>query len=122
MGQNPFNLALRFLLELVALFAVGYWGWHSGTGAGRYLLAIGLPLIAAAVWAVFRVPGDASASGNAPVAVPGWTRLLLELALFVCAAWGLFAAGARLPASIFAVVVVLHYALSYDRIAWLLQR
>ncbi|MFK4168389.1 DUF2568 domain-containing protein [Paenibacillus lautus] len=26
------NLALRFMLELILLFSIGYWGFHYGTG------------------------------------------------------------------------------------------
>lgn len=119
MAQNPLNLAVRFLLELVALVAIGFWGWSWGNGALRYLLAIGGPLLAAVVWGVFAVPGDRSRSGEAPVPVPGWVRLLLELALFAFATWGLYDAGATLLAWILGGVVVVHYAVSYDRILWL---
>ncbi len=28
MAFNPLNLALRFLLEVAALVAMGYWGWN----------------------------------------------------------------------------------------------
>ena len=122
MGQHPLNLALRFVLEVIALIAVGYWGWTYATGALRYVLAIGGPLLAAVLWATFRVPGDASASGEAPVPVPGWARLLLELALFGFATWGLYTSGATQAALIFGGVVVAHYAISYDRVAWLLRQ
>jgi hypothetical protein len=122
MGQNPLNLALRFILELAALAAIGYWGWTWGDGALRYILAIGLPLLAAALWGTFRVPGDASSSGNAPVAVPGLVRLLLELGFFAFATWGLYTSGATLLAWILGGLVLFHYLISYDRIRWLLQR
>ena len=122
MGQNPLNLAFRFLLEILALLAVGYWGWIEHTGLLRILLAVGLPVLAAVLWATFRVPGDASASGRAPVAVPGWLRLLLELGLFAAATWALFGAGAATAATIFGLAVVVHYAISYDRVLWLLRQ
>ncbi|MCB9143385.1 MAG: YrdB family protein [Anaerolineales bacterium] len=122
MGQNPLNLAFRFLLEILALLAVGYWGWVEHTGLLRILLAVGLPVLAAVLWATFRVPGDASASGRAPVAVPGWLRLLLELGLFAAATWGLFGAGATTAATILGLAVVVHYAISYDRVLWLLRQ
>ena len=39
------NLGLRFLLELVALAALGYWGYRAGdTGLARVALAIGAPM------------------------------------------------------------------------------
>jgi hypothetical protein len=50
MSQNPINLAVRFLLELVGLYAFGLWGWTQHAGFLRYLLVIGLPVVAAALW------------------------------------------------------------------------
>jgi Protein of unknown function (DUF2568) len=42
------NLAVRFLLELGALAAVGYWGARTGrTPVSKVLLAAGLPLTVA---------------------------------------------------------------------------
>jgi hypothetical protein len=122
MSNNPINLGVRFLLELAALFVIGYWGWSQAAGPLRFLLAIGLPLLAATAWGVFRVPDDPSASGRAPVPVPGPLRLALELALFGFAAWALFDLGLTTLALIFGVVTALHYIVSYDRVAWLLRR
>lgn len=121
MSQNPLNLAVRFLLEIAALIALGYWGWTWGQGALRYLLAIGAPLLAAVLWGVFAVPGDRSRSGSAPVPVAGWMRLLLELAFFGFAIWGLYVAGATTAAWLLGGVVLVHYGLSYDRILRLLK-
>jgi hypothetical protein len=86
------------------------------------LLAIGGPILAAVLWATFAVPDDPSRSGKAPVPVPGILRLALELAIFAFAAWALYDAGNSLLALILGAVVVVHYALSYDRIGWLLQQ
>lgn len=122
MSNNPLNLALRFMLEIAAWVAIGYWGWNQASGAIRYIPAIGLAGLAMALWGVFRVPGDASASGSAPVAVPGPVRLLLELALFGFAVWGLLDAGATTPGLVLGGAILLHYALSYDRVAWLLHQ
>ena len=122
MSQNPINLAVRFLLEIAALLAIGFWGSTLATGFVRYLLAVGIPVVAAAAWGIFRVPGDASASGNAPVPVPGLVRLLFEFVLFGLAVWGLLSAGATPLAIILGAVVAMHYIVSYDRIIWLLKR
>jgi hypothetical protein len=46
MGSHPVNLAVRFLLELAALFSIGSWGWQQGSGVPRYLLAVVLPILA----------------------------------------------------------------------------
>ena len=51
------NLALRFLLEVSALVALGYWGFHAGDGdATHWILGIGAPLVAAVVWGLFVAP------------------------------------------------------------------
>ncbi|HOA24466.1 MAG TPA: YrdB family protein [Aggregatilineales bacterium] len=118
MSNAPANLALRFLLEIAALVAYGYWGWTQHEGAGRFLWAIGLPVVAAAAWGTFRVPGDPA---EAPVAVPGIVRLLLETVFFAGAVMLLAAAGPRTLAIIFGVIVLAHYGLSYDRVIWLLR-
>lgn len=122
MSNNPVNLGIRFILEIAALIAIGIWGGSLATGAVSYLLAIGLPVLAAVVWGVFRVPGDASASGDAPVPVPGFVRLLIELAMFALAVWGLSQVGRSAFAFVLGAVVVVHYAISYDRIAWLFKQ
>lgn len=51
------NLVLRFLLELGALAALGYWGLHTGSNELlHWLLGIGVPLLAAVVWGLFIAP------------------------------------------------------------------
>ena len=122
MSQNPVNLALRFLLELGALFGLGYWGWSAAGGWLRPVVAAALSLAGATLWGVFRVPGDASSSGGAPVTVPGWLRLALEFALFGAAALAFAGAGLVNVAWVFGAIVVAHYAVSFDRIRWLLGR
>lgn len=119
MANNPINLALRFILELAGLFAMAYWGWTQHTGILRYLWTIGLPVAAAAIWGVFRVPND---PGKATVAIPGWLRLVLEVIYFGLATWAFYTAGQNSWGLIFAVIVIIHYAISYDRILWLIKQ
>lgn len=119
MAQNPINLALRFILELLALYFMGRWGWTQHTGVARYVLAIGYPLFAAAIWGIFRVPND----GGAPVVrVPGAVRLLIEVMYFGFATWGLFDSGATTTGWIFGGITLFHYIVSYDRIIWLVKQ
>lgn len=122
MGSNPINLGLRFVLEVAALLALGYWGSQQSTGIISIVLALGIPIIAAAAWGTFAVPDDPSRSGKAPVAVSGVVRLVLEAVLFIAATVMLLDLGNTLPAVILITVVIIHYAVSYDRIAWLLQQ
>ena len=119
MGQNPINLALRFILELAALYFIGRWGWIQHEGAWRYVLAIGYPLLAAAIWGIFRVPND----GGAPVVrVPGIVRLSIEAIYFGFATWGLFDSGATTTGWIFGGITLFHYIISYDHIVRLLKQ
>jgi len=122
MGSHPLNLALRFLLELSALFTFGLWGWHIAPSEIRLLPAIGIPLAAAALWGTFAVPDDPSRSGKAPVAIPGAIRLLLEVIFFATAGWMIFDLNYSIVTIVFSALVIIHYALSYDRIAWLFKR
>ncbi|MBZ0291683.1 MAG: YrdB family protein [Anaerolineae bacterium] len=117
MSSNPLNLAFRFFLELAGLAAIGYWGWNTHEDIAQPLWTIGLILVAAVVWGTFRVPDD---PGKAPVVVPGWLRLLIEIVYFGGAVVLLNAAGQPNTALILGIAVLVHYALSYDRIRWLL--
>jgi hypothetical protein len=121
MSQNPLNLAVRFMLESAALIAIGYGGWHVGEGFLRYLLAIGLPLLIAYLWGAFRTPNEPHHPTHPTLAVPGWGRLLVEAVTFGGGAWGLFSAGATTTGWLFTIIVIVHYAFSYDRIIWLLR-
>jgi hypothetical protein len=69
------NDGLRFLLELAALVAVGYWGFKVADGAPRWLLGLGAPLLVAVVWGLFVAP-EASLHVDDPL------RLLLEVVIF----------------------------------------
>lgn len=122
MGSYPVILMLRFLLELCALAGAGYWGWTVSRGFTRFLLFLGVPLLLAILWGTFAVPDDPSRSGHSPVPVPGIVRLLLELAIFAFAAWALYAAGQPVLGLILAVLVLIHYVLSPDRITWLVRQ
>lgn len=121
MSSNPLNLALRFILEIAALFALGYWGWTQHDGLWRFVWSIGLVILAAVVWGTFAVPNDPSRSGKAPVQVPGIVRLVIELLLFAAGVWAFTAAGQPVWGTVLGVFTILHYAISYDRIIWLLK-
>lgn len=119
MAAHPLNLALRFGLELAALWGMGVWGWTQHQGAARWLLTLGIPLLAAAAWGIFRVPND---PGVPPVQVPGLVRLALEAVFFGGAVVLLFLAHQRTPALILGALVLLHYIVAVERVAWLLTQ
>jgi len=118
MNTNPINLAVRFLLELAMLVILGYWGWHLANGLTRYALAAGLPIVAATLWGVFRIQNDPK---PAPVEVPGIIRLLLEWLLFGAAVFALYNLRYFTLSVILAVILTLHYIISYDR-TWAMLR
>ena len=107
MGSHPVNLAIRFLLELAALLATGVWGWRQSDGWPRFILALGVPLVAAVLWGTFAVPDDPSRSGKAPVAIPGIIRLLIELGIFAFATWALYDEGFTGLSGVLGVLVFL---------------
>jgi hypothetical protein len=115
-------LAFRFLLELGLLAGLGYWGWHLGNGgAAGAALAVVFPLVAAVLWAVFRVPNDPSANPRAIVPVHGWLRLAMEVALIGLAAYGVWTSGSRAAAETLLTAAVIQYAVTWERIVWLLR-
>jgi hypothetical protein len=122
MSSNPINLAARFLLEIFSLAVIGIWGWKQGDNWERYILAIGLPVIAAAIWGTFAVAKDPSRSGNAPVPISGIVRLGIEFSFFGFAIWALYNMKSYQLGLVLGALVLVHYVISYDRILWLLKK
>ena len=78
----PWQLAIRFGLEVASLIAVGRYAGSQLRGPWSLVVAWAVPGAVALLWVTFAVKGDPSRSGNAPVPVPGPLRLALELAVF----------------------------------------
>lgn len=94
------NDLLAFLLELAALAALCYGGFVIGGGtAVKLILAIGAPLLAAAIWGLFAAP-------RARVKLPLAGVLVVKALVFACATAALYAAGRDLLATLFAILVV----------------
>ena len=100
------NLALRFLLELGALAAVGYWGWKTSEGVMRWVLPVSGILAVVAVWILFVSP-DPRISLARPV------RLIIEFAVWAAAGAALYAAGQRGLAIGFVVVAIMSGTANY---------
>ncbi len=121
MGSHPINLALRFLLEITALISVGVWGWNKGDGFLKFVLGIGLPLLLGVIWGVFAVPDDPSRSGQTVIATSGIIRLAIELGIFTIACVAIYHQWQQKFSYAFAIIIIFHYLISYDRIIWLLN-
>lgn len=94
------NEVLRFLLELFALFSLGYWGYLAWEFPWPgVLFMIGTPLFAAVVWGLFR-------SQKAPIAVDAVGRGIVEIAVMgsVVIAWTML--GQPVVAIVFGVIAL----------------
>jgi hypothetical protein len=100
------NLMLAFLLELCALAALGYWGFHTGMGIGKFILAVGAPVVFAIIWAIAIAP-------KSVLRLPGPLSFILGVALLLLTDGLLAAAGAAVLAVAFAIVILLNAALRY---------
>ncbi|MEJ8569395.1 YrdB family protein [Elongatibacter sediminis] len=118
--MNPANLLLRFLLEIAALTGLAMGGWHVAFGWPRPLMAVGLPVVALAIWGIFRVPNDPSSNGRALISIGGVGRLIIEAVVFASGVAGFFMAGQSAIGISVGGAVAIHYCFSYRRIGWLL--
>jgi hypothetical protein len=86
-GVHRVNEGLAFLLELVMLGALAWWGADSGGGTvGKVLLGAGAPVAAIVAWSLFAAP-------RARVGLPVAGVVAVKVVLFGLAAAGLVAIG-----------------------------
>lgn len=98
------NEGLAFLLELLALAVLAYWGFKTGHGiAPKLVFGIGAPVLAAVLWGLFAAP-------RATVSLPLAGVLLVKAVVFGAAVAALVATGHVLLAVVLAVVVVANVA------------
>ena len=119
------NRALHFALELGVWGAGGFWGYDQAGGMGGVALAAAIPVATVATWTAFSVPGDpwlpGGREGTQPkVAIPGWLRLTYELGVHGLSVWAMHDLGWESGAVAMAGGTLLHYSVSYQRVAWLL--
>src|ERR687892_659957 len=100
------NLAVRFILEVGVLVALGHWGWKTGEGAMRWVFAIGAVLAAVVVWTLFVSP-DPTIELARPI------RLIIEFAVWLAAGAALWATGLRTLAIAFVVIALVSGTLNY---------
>ncbi|MGG3507596.1 YrdB family protein [Paenibacillus lautus] len=96
------NLAIRFILELILLFSIGYWGFHFGSGlVAQVVLGIGLPLLAAVIWGM-------TISPKARIKLPLAVVLLIEFLIFATAVACQVSSGLITFAIVFAFVALVN--------------
>lgn len=113
--MGPVNATLRFACELIALYGIGAGVWAR---TDSVIGAVALPVVAATVWGVFRVPDDPKPP---PVVVPGVVRLAIEALVLGGGALGLGAAHGLPVGVAFAVFLVIHYATTPVRLRYVLS-
>lgn len=119
---SPVQSGLRFVIELGALAAWAVVGSALAGGAAGWVVGVALSAAAAVAWGTFRVPGDRSANGNAPVPVPGVVRLMIELDVLLGAAVLLAVVESVWAGALLAAAVLVHYGATTRRVRWLLRR
>lgn len=96
------NLALRFILELAALGAFGYWGFNTGSNTiMKWGLGISAPLLAAVFWGTFEAP-------RATVKLSSPLQLVLELGFFGLATLSLYKYGQTNLAAALGLIYVIN--------------
>lgn len=96
------NLTIRFLLELVILFALSYWGFHFNSELIiQIVLGLGLPLITAIIWGKIISP-------KATIKLPIIGAVLIELLIFGAAFLCLLSNGFKVFAIIFILVSIVN--------------
>ena len=103
------NLAVRFLLELCMLAAVGYWGFKThSTWTMKILFGIGLPILIAVIWGYFMAPRSTHRLSGIPFTV-------MDILLLGSGAVALYASGQVTLAGIYAAVLAVSEIL---RLIW----
>ncbi|MFD4942888.1 YrdB family protein [Streptomyces sp. NPDC058239] len=109
MAGRPWFMAnelLAFVVELVALAALGRWGFATGDGtAARLLLGLGTPAVAIVLWGMFAAP---RARFRPPLA----GVLLVKAVVLGGGVYAVHAVGHPVAAVFFGFVVVVNTALA----------
>ncbi len=121
-AQPLVMLATRFLLELIGFGAIGWAGWQVGGGLVGGALAAVFVVAAGAAWGALTVPGDPARNPEPVIVVPGWARLLVELAIFGLAAWALWVFVSRAASETYLTALGIVTLVGWDRIWWLLKQ
>ena len=101
------NDALRFLVEIAALLAVGYWAFHNHSSwAAKLILGIGGPLLIAAAWAIWMAPRSPRRAAEGMCAV-------IEVVIFGLSTAALAASTGAALAVVFAAIAAANAVLDH---------
>jgi len=100
------NDGLQVVLEVLVLLSLAVWGWQEGDAVGRWVLAIGVPVAFAVVWATLVSRFSASKLDDPK-------RLRLELVLVACAAAALVRIGHPLLSVLLVLLAATQLTLTY---------
>ncbi len=99
------NLAIRFLIELCMLVAIGYWGFSTHAGwVLKAIFGLGLPVLLIVIWSLLLAP-------RATHPLHGIPHTLLSLILLASGAVALFAAGRAALGWIYVAILVVNQIL-----------
>ncbi|MBZ0181594.1 MAG: YrdB family protein [Melioribacteraceae bacterium] len=122
MKLQTINLGVRFLLELAAIVSMAVWSWGLSDSWIRFLIAPGITITLAAIWATFTVPNDGGRTSKSLITTPGIIRFIIELLIFTFAIWTLYDMSLEILSIVIGAILLLHYLLSYKRVLWLLAK
>jgi hypothetical protein len=91
------NDILRFLLELFAIFSLGFWGFVAWPLPWNIVVGIAAPAIAIVLWALFRSP-------KAVFHIDAFGRAIVEVIVMAAAAFAWWDLGQPVVAIVFAVI------------------
>lgn len=100
------NLLVSFLLEMVLLVMLGYWGFQQSESIlVKIILAIAMPGVTAVLWGIFAAPKSANRLKN-PL------RTIFKLSLFATGVIIYFTSGYILIGVVFGSIVFLNVVLA----------
>ena len=77
---------------------------------------------AGTAWGALTVPDDPARNPTPVIVVPGWARVLVEVAIFGLAAWALWVFVSRAASETYLTALGIVMLVGWDRIWWLLRQ
>lgn len=101
------NILGRFILEVIAVVAIGYWGYQIKAGLFlKLVVGLGASFLVIYIWGIYGAP-------KSPNVLEGGYKLALEIALFTIGAVALFFSKSKNLAALFTLAAVINTLLLY---------